>query len=337
MQKQLSERRKRLAEIELQDEESHKAHLGEGRFTDPLAKLMAGSAFDKSDADMQKQYLQQFYNDTIQMASAATDAIRQIKDNEFAHEQEMLELQARNLQIQTEQQINAINASTGYTIEKKNQLARVNATAAAQQNTINQREKQINIEKAKFDRSASEAKIIQDTAVAIMGIWANFPENPVMAGILTALIGATGAAELAAASSAPIPSYRYGTDATTTFQFIAGEANEQELIAPPGKTPYWSGTNAKLFTEPLGTSVTPISQIINHVSSYVGKNGDMQQSEINSILATNLINFDRKTDAMIASKIDDQTHEIVKAIYANANHGNIAEVVRLEISKNKLR
>lgn len=54
---------------------------------------------------------------------------------------------------------------------------------------------------ADVDFAMQASQIISNTAVAIMGAWATFKGNPIAAGIATALISATGAAQLAAANA----------------------------------------------------------------------------------------------------------------------------------------
>jgi hypothetical protein len=297
---------------------------------------------DKEKIKSQQQAAEEAAAQAIELASKTASAIQTIKDNEFAHEQDLLNKEKQSIQFQAEQRINSINASVGYEIQKKNQLSIVNAQTAAKENEIKIKEQELAIRKAKFDRSAAEAQVIMSTQVAeanalsLLGNVATIPFYPAVA----ALIAATGAAEFAAASSAPIPTYRYGTTATTTPTFIAGEAGENELITRPDGSSYWSGTKAKLFREPLGTSVTPLSKIQKFAEDSITNSLGVNSNAISFALSDQ-----NKTEGYkiladtFGSKIEQLSDDIVSAIQniPQPQQTNIADIVRMETMKHRLK
>lgn len=76
---------------------------------------------------------------------------------------------------------------------------------ALQQETDNKKAR-LEYEAAKRKRGMDIANIITSTALGIMNIWATTGINPIMAGILTGIVGALGAVQLATVIAQPLPS-----------------------------------------------------------------------------------------------------------------------------------
>jgi hypothetical protein len=122
-------------------------------------------------------------------------------------------------------------------------------------------QKQIDIKKAKFDKAASIAKIVTDTALAEVKAL-DYLSNPVTAAIypgIAALIGAIGAAELATAIAQPIPTYAKGTDFHKGGPALYGEAG-QELVMEPGKEPRLT-SGATIGNLQRGTKIIPNDEL----------------------------------------------------------------------------
>ena len=303
--------------------------------------LIGDSSLTGKDGKDQMKAAEDVASKTIELAQHTADAVKTIKDNEFAHEQDLLNLRLHSIEIQAGQEIQSINASVGYEIQKKNQLSVVNAQTQAQENAIRQQEKDLAIKKARFDRSAAEANIIMGVAAAEAQAL-TYLTNPITAPFypyIAGLIASIGAVEIAAASSAPIPSYRYGTDATVTPQFEAGEAGENEWIKAPNKPGYWSGTSAKIFTEPLGTSVTPISKMRKFAEDNLTNSLGIDANSISVVLNESK---DEKAYQILAStfeaKISEIGDDIVHAIHNSKTEiPDMTDAIRMMTVQNKLR
>jgi len=202
-----------------------------------------------------------------QLAQQTSDAIVAIQDNEYEHEAQLLDKEERTLVLQNAQKIAAINASTGYAITKQNELTQTNAQATAQENAIEAQKKELSIRKAKFDKAASIASIVENTALAIIKAWVEADGDPAVAIPLSALIAGIGAAQLAKAASTPIPQYASGTEDHTGGYAIVGEAGEQEWIQTPAGKGFWSRPTATLYDLPPHTTVTPISDMISFATT----------------------------------------------------------------------
>jgi len=230
-----------------------------GRSTDAIAMLFAPEVGSKDyDKDKELKYLQQFYDQTIELARNAAAAIMEIENRKFAAEQARLDEKANSIRNNAEDERNAITATADNEVDKANKLSKLNAQTQAQQAAIEQEKRQVAQEQAKFARTAAIAGIIANTAVAITKTLA---ELGVYGIPVAALIAATGAVQLSVASSAPIPAYKMGTTNHKGGKFIAGDGGEPELIVAPDKAPYWSNAISTMYNEKAGTKVIPLGKM----------------------------------------------------------------------------
>jgi hypothetical protein len=180
-----------------------------------------------------------------------------------------------------ESQITAIQATT---ISEEEKAARVNVLEKqrmAQKEANDRRERQLEVERAQFEKAASITSIILDTTKAIIG----FLHNPGgFAGIaLSVAAGITGAAQLAKAVATQVPHYRHGAgiDGRPLHSgglFVAGDGGEPELVTAPGKKPYLSPATPTLLNEGPMTSVIPLSRLDNMSRMWVTDQGILTYS-----------------------------------------------------------
>lgn len=200
--------------------------------------------------------------------------------------------------------------------EKKSALdKRLKAGLISQKDYDKQVEKldsDLDKKKAEIERKAairqkamSAMQIAINTATAIMKIWADVPKVDfgVSTGILTALAAATGAAQLAAVVSAPLPQARKGGR-------IQGPTHEGGgvLVETEGDERIVSAKPSKVFPELL------------NLISYIGKNSSVPNTGFGTSLATlsgsqeaRELDYDILSDK-IASKLGDVIENI--KIYA---------------------
>ncbi len=217
-----------------------------------LAQLEADqqAAIDNKTLEAKKR----IGEETVQLAQQTFEAIKTIRDNAFAAEQQQLQIEQQQLQTQSQQKIAAINATAGFQITKENQIAKVVAQTTAQQNAIQAEQNQLALKKAKADKQAAEAGIILNTALALAKVLPQYADPLTLPFAIaeTALITAIGAAQYAAAASTPLPQFFTGGDVTTPI--ISAAERGREL----GRTP--SG-DMLLFPEqgaykvPIGTHI----------------------------------------------------------------------------------
>lgn len=136
-------------------------------------KELTEEEFEKAKKDMRLRYLLETFNYYKDLAS---NAVKSLQDAEVA-----------NVEAKYDAEIEAAKNAGKDTTELEKKKAN----------------EKLKIQKkyADVDFAMQAAQIISNTAVAIMGAWATFKGNPVAAGLATALIAATSAAQLAAANS----------------------------------------------------------------------------------------------------------------------------------------
>lgn len=166
-------------------------------------------------------------------------------------------------------------------------------------------EKKYEREKAKLmrrqaiaDKAQSALSIILNTAQAIMRAWADFPAT---AGILTAIISAIGATQLATVLAAPIPQFSKGTkDAPETF--IAGEKGAEAIIKPSGDVVI-TPDEPTLFSDKsfIGSTILPHDQTRKMLANYaINQSYDMiDMSDTNRYLKNIADNTQRKKEVFI--------------------------------------
>jgi hypothetical protein len=285
-------------------EKGVKSGRNTGRFTDSLAMM-----FGTPEEGQEEQYLQAFYDSTVNLAKQASDAIIEANNRRFVAEREQLERQMSMYREQYETQRKFINDTVKDENDKNKQLAQLNAQKAEKEAEFERKRREIAIKQARFNKAAAMAEIVQSTAVAIMKTIAQLT---VAAAPVVALIAATGAVQLANAASMPLPAYKHGTDYHVGGAFIAGDGGEQELIVAPNKKPYWSASTSTLYNEVAGTKVIPMSKI-NDYAGYSVSNADMAGVIVDG--------FDR-TGKKLAS--------VIMASKPDLNIGVMAEQMRRE-------
>jgi hypothetical protein len=122
--------------------------------------------------------------------------------------------------------------------------------------------------------------IILNTGVAVVKALPNIP--------LAIAVGIEGAAELAVAIATPLPKYKHGAGiggrpAHKGGLGVVGDAYVPELIAEPGKAPFWSPAVPSVLDMAPGAKIYPAEEINRMISSgmFVNQFGIIQQKETN--------------------------------------------------------
>ena len=275
---------------------------------DNIDKLQLDKQKAQDDAIMQGK--KELAEQSIQLAQTTMSAINTIRDNAFAKERMQLEIQMRSVQLQSQQQIQAINASVGYQIQKENEASLVVAQTTAKENQIQQEQNNLALKKAIADKKAAEMEIELNTAIAITKTLPML-SNPVTAAIgiaEIALITAMGAAQYAAAASTPLPQFEDG-GVTSTQYFIAAEKNKPELIvSPSGKS--MLATKEGIYSAPIGSTVKNASEtekLIQYAINGIGFNNA-------SLAGLQEKREDAMNDKRIVEKLDDIEGRLVESM-----------------------
>ncbi|TDQ27626.1 phage tail tape measure protein [Tenacibaculum caenipelagi] len=190
---------------------------------------------------------------------------------------------------------------------------------------------------AKFQKAAAIFQIGMNTAQAILGIWAQVPKFDfgVSAGIMTALVGALGLAQIAAVASKPIPKYAKGTEFHPGGKALVGE-ERPEVIFEPNKNPYIADKPSVLDL-PIGTKVIPSIEEYKRLQrasifasldienkqlqSYQEKQGSFNNALMSELLEETKRNTKAvqrsKTNVSVQDNSDKIADKIAHAIFSN--------------------
>lgn len=286
-----------------------------GHITDPIANLLVPPDAFKGDLEKRQKYLDDFYKATTDLAKESAQAIIEAQNRQYENQLRQLDQEKDNIRTTAQEQEITIKATSKNKVDEQNKLSKLAAQTEAQDSAIEDRKRKIQQQQARFQREAAIAAIIANTAVAITKVIA---ELGVLSAPVVALIAATGAIQLAAATNAPIPQYRQGIGIGNGTHpggaFIAGDGGERELIAPPGKSPYWSNAISTMYSEAPGTKVIPISKIaraIDPMGGYMA--GSIARMEQQQQRSDNMQVLGKMFDASLARHGENLSYVIMAA------------------------
>jgi hypothetical protein len=125
------------------------------------------------------------------------------------------------------------------------------------------RKKQVDYQRAKFDRDRAIFEIGINTAIAIAKA---VSASPVTGGLpFSALAAAIGAVQIAAVLAKPLPKFEKGTDSAPGGLAITDEKGAEMYIEPGGRTFMGSDKGATLRYLKPGTKVIPHHEVSKYM------------------------------------------------------------------------
>lgn len=191
----------------------------------------------------------QLGNEAVQTFEAIIVARYEKEKNQV---QDLIDLNEQKRQ----KDIDAAQQGASSAAEAADKIAAINARADAQKQALERRQRQIDQERARFERMAEVARIIANTSVGVTNALSGpppAPPNPLLAGI----IAATGALQLARVLATPIPRYAQGLDeAKTGHLAIVGDGGRREVVHYGDGSHWVTPGQATLTWIPEGASVS---------------------------------------------------------------------------------
>lgn len=198
-----------------------------------------------SNEEKSKQATLEKWQSIHGMASDVMGAISDLYAAGYDAQKAKIEGELDDLEYQKEKELEMAG-------DNEQMKEQIEARFQAKKEQIDARSRQLDIQKAKFDKAAAIAKIAMDTAVGMVQLWVK-PGG--LAGIaLMAVLGAIGAAQMAAVAARPLPRYRHGTKAHPGGLAWVGEGGEELLRFPSGDT-MLTPARESLMNLPKGTEV----------------------------------------------------------------------------------
>lgn len=184
---------------------------------------------------------------------------------------------------------------------------RIEEEKLASMKKLEKEELKLRQKSAKLAKAQAIFDIGANTAVAIMGIWRDFPKVDfgASAAIMTGIVAALGATQIATVLAAPIPKYASGRIGGREELAITGDAGQSEVVRRADGSVYMTPNRPTLTMLGQGDSV------------YSSKNAFQAQLE-REILRGYNPDYDKIEDAITTgfkkAKINNTTRPVVKVI-----------------------
>jgi hypothetical protein len=207
-----------------------------------IKNLKEVEAEEKRLADVQKQLQQEIFT-----------LIKTFTLGRFDVAKNQIQEQIDGIEKRKRVELDAINSTSLSAVEKQARISNAEQKAQNQREDLELRQRQLDQQRARFERAFTIASIIQATASAVMTALGKKPYTPENIR-LAVLTGAIGAVQLATALATPIPKFRTGK----------GEYDKYE-------GPAWVGDGGKsevIFRENGTMEKTPATPVM----TWVGKN-----------------------------------------------------------------
>ncbi len=168
-----------------------------------------------------------------QLASEAVETFKSFVEAHYDNEKNAIQEQIDALDKKKEKDIEVANSTITNEQDKAAAIQTINIRAQAQKEALERRQRQIDIDRARFEKAANIAQIIANTASAIVK---QLVATPLPAGFpFIAAIGAIGALQLARAIATPIPKFEHGTNDAPGGLSLVGEKRSELVVTPDGK------------------------------------------------------------------------------------------------------
>jgi tape measure domain-containing protein len=209
----------------------------------------------------------------------------------------MMEASNRRFEAEKQQLEEQTKIAIAFAGDSDTARAEIERQAEARRKEIAAREFKAKKEQAIFN-------IAIDTAQAIISIWAQVPKVDfgISAGLLSAFVGALGAAQIAMVQSQQPPAYKMGTDNHIGGAMLVNDgagSNYKETIQTPDGKIYQPKERNVIMNAPKGTKV------FTH---------DQWQRNLDNILTSNSINYSQPNVVVNSGMSDEQVDRIVNTI-----------------------
>lgn len=202
--------------------------------------------------------------------------IAELSQIQYDTEKVRIEEAIADIEKRRDAELAAINASAISEQEKADKIQILEAKTQAQKEQQERRLKQIEADRAKFERAITIQKIIADTASAIM---AALGANPTPLGIaFAATIGALGAAQLARVIATPLPRFAEGTEDAPGGLSVLGDAGRSELVKEPSGKMWVTPKVPTVMNVPKHSIVYPDVRMMLESGLVVNRQGRLVES-----------------------------------------------------------
>lgn len=248
--------------------------------------------------------------------SAFGEIVSAASDAELVH----IDEQIAALDKKKEKDIEDANATIVNAQEKAAAIQAIEITANSQKEALERKRRQAELEKARFEKVASIARIISDTAIAVVTTLGDKTIQPGFLRIpLAASIGLLGAAQLARVIATPLPKYAEGTEDHPGGKAILGDGGRRELVVTPDGRLMMSDKVPQVFDLPAHSVVLPDADaVINSAKKTGYVNVPNANSHTEEMLNKALINEYKRGTNLIVQSIKQK-----KEVHIEGSHAGV--------------
>lgn len=212
--------------IDVTEEERKLAELKQSLSEETTAKTLADLEKIEEKEKELKKLQGELATELFNLGVALIDA-------RFQKQEDQLKADAGEVEARKEREIADIEATVLNEEEKELRISNAEKKAQLEREKIAEKDRQLKVKKAKFDKVLAIAGIIRSTAQAIMTQLAGAPLFPI-SGPLIPIIAGIGAAQIAQVVAQKIPAFKDGTKYSPEGIAIVGEEGAELRINPDG-------------------------------------------------------------------------------------------------------
>ncbi|MFO7257941.1 MAG: hypothetical protein DIU61_009610 [Bacteroidota bacterium] len=203
--------------------------------------------------------------------------IAELAQIQFDTEKARIEESIADIERKRDAELAAINASALSEQEKADKIQILEAKVQAQKEQQERRLKQIEADRARFERAITIQRIIADTAAAVVAALGSKPYSPLNIA-LAATVGALGAAQLARVIATPLPRFAEGTDDAPGGLSVVGDAYRSELVREPSGKMWVTPNVPTVMNVPKHSIVYPDARQALESGLVVNRHGRLVQA-----------------------------------------------------------
>lgn len=193
----------------------------------------------------------------LELATELEGLFFDIFTNQIEKQKNAIQDQIDLLEQQKQKDIEVANQTITNAQEKADAIAVIEARAAAKRQQLELRQRQLDQQKARFEKARAIVEIVQSTSIAVVNALSQVKTLGPGAIALAAVIGALGAVQIARVLAQPIPRYAKGTDNHPGGLAVVGDGGKSEAVVMPDGSIYKTPATDTLVNLPRGSKVIP--------------------------------------------------------------------------------
>lgn len=209
---------------------------------------------NKTELDEEKKKTEDMKRLRSELVGEVVDTLESIATAGFDRRKNQLQEEMDLIDQRTQKEIEGIEASALSEEEKANRISVIRAKAEADRQNLERQQRKADAERAKFERAAAIARVIQQVAIKVIEYGGFTP--PAIA------VAAIGALQIAQILAQPIPKFKHGTKDSPEGLAIVGDGGRSEVVRLPGGETFLTPSKDTLVNLPAH------SQVFSSVEEY---------------------------------------------------------------------